>query len=310
MNTETIKAAGITTAEAKNGWVHGLMLFTIILVAFSFPVGAAITHALPPEVMMLIRFSMASALFAPYVFIKNGWQIPKFKSLLGYGLLSIPLVAFFYCMFESLRYTTALNTGALYTTVPAITAVFAFFINKSVSTTQRSIGLLVGTIGALWIVFRGDVSALINLDFNHGDLIFLTGCLFMGAYSPLIKRLYAQEPMEVMTFWVIFIGACELLLLSWGKLEHIQWLQVDPSVYLGLGYLAIFTTLLSFFVLQLATVKIGATKVAAYGFLTPIMVVTLSILLGETVFDWVLVPGIFLVVLAMFLINFKKEVLI
>ena len=128
----------------------------------------------------------------------------------------------------------------------------------------------------------------------------------MGAYSPLIKRLYAQEPMEVMTFWVIFIGACELLLLSWGELEHIQWLQVDPKVYLGLGYLAIFTTLLSFFVLQLATVKIGATKVAAYGFLTPIMVVTLSILLGETVFDWVLVPGIFLVVLAMVLINFKK----
>ncbi len=295
--------------QSKNGWVHGLMFFTVVLVAFSFPVGAAITHALPSEVMMLIRFGMASALFAPYVFLKHGWVLPSFKALMGYGLLSLPLVAFFYCMFASLRYTTALNTGALYTTVPAMTAVAAYFINKSVSTRQRSIGLLLGTVGALWIVFRGDLEAVLTLNVNKGDLIFLLGCVFMGIYNPLVKRLYNQEPMAVMTFWVILMGTVVLLMMSWGELKHVQWLQVDPSVYLGLGYLAIFTTLFSFFVLQLATVKLGATKVAAYGFLTPIMVVALSVLIGETPFDWQFIPGIFLVVLALLLINVDTKVM-
>jgi drug/metabolite transporter (DMT)-like permease len=115
--------------------------------------------------------------------------------------------------------------------------------------------------------------------------------------------------MAVMTFWVIFMGTCWLLLLSWGELEHVKWLQVDLSVYLGLGYLAIFTTLLSFFVLQFSTVKIGATKVAAYGFLTPIMVVILSILLGESQFDWQFIPGILLVILALLLINIDFKVM-
>ncbi len=293
--------------QGNNTYVHGLMLFTMILIAFSFPVGAAITHAMPPEVMMFIRFLMASILFAPYVFIKNGFQVPPFKSLLNYAVLSIPLVVFFWCMFESLRFTTPMNTGALYTTVPAMTAVFAFFINKAKTGKFRSFGLLLGTVGALWIVFRGELNALLNIDVNNGDLIFLLGCFFMAAYSPLVKKFYAGEPMEVMTFWVIFIGTILLLLLSMDNLSQIQWLEVKPSVYLGLGYLAIFTTLVSFFVLQLATVKIGATKVAAYGFLTPILVIALSLILGDGSFDWKLVPGIFLVLLAMVVINCESR---
>jgi len=295
-----------TTQGKGHSFVHGLMFLTIFLVAFSFPVGAAITHALPPEVLMFIRFLMASVFFAPYVFIKNGFQLPKLKSLLGYMVLSIPLVVFFWCMFESLRFTTALNTGALYTTVPAITAVFAFFINKVNTGKLRSLGLLLGTLGALWIVFRGDINGLLNLEFNSGDLIFLVGCLFMGAYNPLVKKIYVGEPMEVMTFWVIFMATLLLFILSLDNLDQVHWLAVESQVYLGLAFLAIFTTLFSFFVLQMATVKIGATKVAAYGFLTPIMVIALSAVLGDGVDGWSIAPGVILVLLAMLLINGEK----
>ncbi|MEY8264014.1 MAG: DMT family transporter [Bermanella sp.] len=295
------------TQSKGHAYVHGLMLLTIFLVAFSFPIGAAITHALPPAVLMFMRFTVASVFFAPYVFIKYGLQLPKLKSLLGYAVLSIPLVVFFYCMFEALRFTTAINTGALYTTVPAMTAVFAFFINKVNSSKLRSAGLLLGTLGALWIVFRGDLNGLLNLQFNKGDLIFLLGCLFMGAYSPLVKKLYGGEPMAVMTFWVISMAALLLFILSVGSLEKIQWLAVEPRVYFGVAFLAIFTTLFSFFVLQLATVKIGATQVAAYGFLTPIVVIALSAAAGSGEVSWSLMPGIGLVLLAMLFINAESD---
>ena len=110
-------------------FAHGFMLVTMLLVASSFPVGAAITNELDPAVMMFIRFSLATAFFAPYVFIKNGLAFPPKKQLFRYVVLSVPLVIFFWCMFESLRFTSALNTGALYTSLPAITAVYALFIN-------------------------------------------------------------------------------------------------------------------------------------------------------------------------------------
>ncbi len=47
------------------------ILLTIILVASSFPVGAAITNELPPAIIMFMRFLLAATLFAPYVFYKE-----------------------------------------------------------------------------------------------------------------------------------------------------------------------------------------------------------------------------------------------
>lgn len=301
-----VVAKSIKSAVVNNKtdfYVHALMLLMVALVAGSFPVGAIITHALPPDVMMLIRFLTAAALFSPYIFIKHGFSIPASKSLMGYALLSLPLVIFFWCMFESLRYTSPQNTGALYTTVPAITAIFAFFINKETTGKVRSVGLLAGTMGALWIVFRGNIDAFLSLNFNYGDIIFLVGCLFMALYSPMIKKVYAGEPMEIMTFWVIVLGSGWLFLISASKLDNIDWSQVDGVVYGGILYLSLFTTLFSFFLIQFGTVRIGPTKVASYSFLIPVFVIPLSILMGVGEFEIATLPGIFLVLFAMLLIQ-------
>mgnify|MGYP000138540710 CR=1 FL=1 len=300
---EAVKNSKSAVVNKSNLKVHALMLLMVALVAGSFPVGAIITSALPPDVLMFIRFLTAATLFAPYVFLKHGFFIPSSKSLTGYALLSLPLVTFFWCMFESLRYTTPLNTGALYTTVPAITALFAFFINKESTGKARSFGLLIGTLGAVWIVFRGDINALLALKLNYGDLVFLVGCLFMALYSPMIKRVYKGEPMELMTFWVILLGSGWLLILSASKLSDIEWSLIDITVYGGVLYLSLFTTLFSFFLIQYGTVKIGPTKVASYSFLIPIFVMPLSILLGVGSFDAATLPGIGLVLVAMLFIQ-------
>ena len=282
-----------------------LMLLAILLAASSFPVAKLITHAMPPSAMMCVRFFLAAAFFAPFVFDKNGWHFPSPKRLFGYFILSVPLVGFFWGMFESLRFTSVMNTGALYTSVPAITAVYAFFINGEKASKSRVMGLMLGTLGALWIVFRGDMSLLISLSLNKGDGLFLVACLFMGLYNPLVKKLYANEPMEVMTLWVLIAGGILLLICSFKDLNNIHWMDIAPSVYGGIVYLSLFSTLITFFVMQFCTIRIGATRVASYGFLTPLFVILLSVLLGLDDFSWQLMPGIFMVLLAMIIIQKK-----
>ena len=280
---------------------HWLMLLTLVLIATSFPVAATITNGLPPAVMMFVRFLLAALLFAPYVFIKNGLALPPGRNLFYYSILSIPLVIFFWCMFESLRYTSVLNTGALYTLVPAMTAVFALIINKEITNRFRIFGLCLGTAGALWIVFRGDYQAFIRLELNYGDLVFVIGCVFMALYNPLIKKLHEGEPMEIMTFWVLLLGAGWLLILSGSELLDIDWLSIEATVYAGIVYLALFCTLISFFLLQLCVIQIGATKVAAYGFLTPLLIIVISLIFGIDEFDAVIFPGIILVIVSMYI---------
>ena len=205
-------------------------------------------------------------------------------------------------MFESLRYTSVLNTGALYTTVPAITAICAYFINREITGKMRFLGLLLGTIGALWIVFRGNFDAFIELDLNYGDLIFISGCLFLGFYNPLVKRFYLGEPMEVMTFWVLLSGSAWLLIVSGKDIIHVDWHNIEHNIYAGILYLSLFSTLITFFLLNYSTVRIGATKVGAYGFLTPVFVIIISIIAGMETFELIIAPGVLLIVGAMFLI--------
>jgi len=63
------------TFATREYYVHGLMLLTITLAASSFPVVAAITNELPPEIIMFLRFALATALFAPYVLLKHGLAV-------------------------------------------------------------------------------------------------------------------------------------------------------------------------------------------------------------------------------------------
>jgi drug/metabolite transporter (DMT)-like permease len=206
-------------------------------------------------------------------------------------------------MFEALRHTSALNTGALYTTLPAITALASYFILGQGISQSKAIGLIMGTLGALWIVFRGDVNALLALELNKGDLLFLLGCVALSIYNPLMKKLYEGEPQELMTFWVLVFGSLFLLLLSLTSLNGINWLAVPLKAYVGIGYLALFTTLITFFLLQIGTVRLGPTKVAAYSYLTPLLVLMLTVSMGFEQLSWGLLPGAILVFAAMLIIQ-------
>lgn len=284
---------------------HGLMVLSIILAATSFPVGVLITNELPPVDLMFARFLAAALLFSPYVFIKNGLRLPSLNKIFKYSMLSIPLVVFFWCMFESLRYTNVINTGAIYTLVPVITAIFAFFINKERIKGVHLFGLVLGTIGAVWIVFKGDYNSLIRMELNYGDFIFTLGCFFLGLYNPLVKKIYSGERMEVMTFWVLLSGAMWLLIASRGSVFQVDWINIGSKVYIGILYLSLFSTLVTFFLLQKGVIILGATNVAAYGFLTPIFIIVISLVLGMAKFEIGTYPGVLVVITAMFIIQYN-----
>lgn len=304
-------------------YVHALLLLMTILVAGSFPVAAAMMQELSrsgqpmgASELMLLRFTLAALLFAPYVFYRFGLRLPSTERLCVYTALALPLVVFFCCMFVSLERGNMLNSGALFTLVPALAAMFARLINGESSSGLINVGLLLGTVGALWIVFRGDWQAASSLQLSDADLVFLLGCLFLSVYQPLVKRWHADEPVAVMTFWVIVMAALLLLLYSVltavdvgaaSRFSWRAWLALPASIYWGTLYLTLFTTLLSFFLQQLGALTLGPARTSAYSLLVPTFVMTLSLWLEPQTFSWMLLPGVVLVVLGVALIQWRAE---
>ena len=138
--------------------VHGLMLVATFLVATSFPVVAAITDSLDSVVLTFVRFALATLLFAPLVAWRFGIVRPSLHDLSRYGLLSLLLVTFFWCMFASLRMTTPLNTAAIFSVSPVITAgMAAILLRERMTRSCAHCASALGRAGAIWVIFRGEL---------------------------------------------------------------------------------------------------------------------------------------------------------
>jgi len=153
-------------------------------------------------------------------------------------------------------------------------------------------------VGAIWVIFQGDIHRLLALDINYGDMIFLAGCFLMAAYTPLVKRIHQQESMVVMTFWVLLTGVGWLLLLAAPQLAAVDWQGVEMRVWAGILYLAIFCTIITFYLTHLSTLYLGPTRVMAYSYFYPAFVLLIDWGLGHGLPPVIILPGVVVVTLA------------
>lgn len=286
--------------------IHLLMLLCAVLVAGSFPVVAIISHELDPLLLTLLRFLLASFLFAPLIWFRYGFHV-SLAALGRYSVISATLVICFWSMFFSLRYTSALNISAIFTLVPSLSGLYAMVLNRERLGKTRLIALVLGLIGALWIIFKGDLKSFAELSLNKGDLIFFIGCLFMGLYTPLVRRFHRNEPMPVMAFWVMVTGAIWLLLVAGSQLMTVSFAEIPDKVWMGLLYVAIFSTIISFFITQYAILFLGPTRVMAYSYLYPALVLLLDFLFQGTLPELKILPGVVVVLSAMLVVQHTRK---
>jgi drug/metabolite transporter (DMT)-like permease len=96
-----------------------------------------------------------------------------------------------------------------------------------------------------------------------------------------VRRFNRGEPVIEFTAWTI--GASVLIVGAYATREliHTDFLNLPPIVWLAIFYLSIFTTAGTFFLLQFACLRLPASKVMAYGYLTPSFIILIEGLIGH-----------------------------
>ena len=283
--------------------IHLMMLLAAVLVSTSFTVGKAIAAGMDPAALTLIRFMVAALLFLPFIRYRYGLQLPDTHALLRYCLISFALTGFFWLMFISLRSTTALNTGVIFTLVPGISSLYSAVLLRERLGRYRIMAMIPATVGAIWVLFHGSLERLLAFDLMPGDLFFFCGCLLMAFYTPLVKLLHRGESMAVMTFWILITGCGWLLIFSGHRLAAVPWTTISLQVWAGIVYLAVFCTIITFFLSQLATLYLGPTRVMAYSYLYPPFILILDWLSGHQTPPVQILPGVCLIVIAMLVVQ-------
>ena len=279
---------------------HLAMLAFSALVAGSFSLGALAAPLISPAAMTVARFGLAGALVGAAAFASKG-GVPRSAAAAPWRYLVLGglLACYFVLMCEGLRTAAAVPTAAVFTLTPLMAAGFGWILLRQVTSVRMAVALALGAAGAVWVIFRGDVQAIVAMQIGKGEVIFFVGCIAHAFYAPMVRRLNRGEPALVFTFGTLLAGF--LLLGLWGGSTTLatDWAHMPAIVWICLAYVSIAASAMTFVLIQYATMRLPAAKVMAYTYLVPCWVILWEMALGHSAPPAKVLAGVVLILAAL-----------
>ena len=187
-----MSASDPTSGAAPSGnWIANqpylLLSITALCWAGNAIVGRLAAGHIPPVTLSFLRWSLAFLIILPFAWkhLVRDWA--AIRGRLGIMvILSVTGISAFNTMqYWALEHTQALNTLLLQSSAPLFVAIWSLLLLGIRLTLAQAGGLAVSLTGVLVILLQGDLTTLENIEFNFGDIIFVTALAIFGLYSTL-----------------------------------------------------------------------------------------------------------------------------
>lgn len=256
------------------------MLAFSMLVAGSFALGALAANHVAPIVLNALRFWIAAAILCAVVLARGGVPAGAAQAPWRYLVLGGTFGLYFVLMFEGLKTAAPVSAAAVFTLTPAMSAVFGWLLLRQQVTLQIALALTLGGLGALWVIFRADLAALLAFEVGRGEAIYFLGCIAHALFTPMSRWLNRGEPALVFAFGATLGGAITLTLAGWPALRSTDYTALPGIVWITLAYTSVFASAVTVVLLQYAALVLPSSKVMAYTYLVPAWVILWTVGLG------------------------------
>lgn len=278
------------------------MLLFSVLVAGSFALGALVANEIAPTALNAVRFWIAAALVGAVAFGTGAIKPGDFGAPWRYVVMAVTFTLYFVLMFEGLKTAPSVSAAAVFTLTPVLSAISGYVLLRQITTSRMMLALGIGALGAIWVIFRADVSAILEFDIGRGEVIYFWGCVSHAIYTPMVRKLNRGETALAFTFGTLVAGAIILTVIGLPDLIATDWGALRPMVWLTIFYTAIFASAATFTLLQFASLRLPSAKVMAYTYLTPLWVMVWDVALGGRLPPAMILFGIGLIVVALILL--------
>ena len=289
-------------------------IFLVLAVLFwsgNFITGRYISTSIEPMQLSFYRWFFVLVLLLPYIFINYKDLILGFKkdSLLLIVFGAFGIAGFNTFLYYGLQTTSATNALLINSSTPIFIILISSIIFRIAITKIQILGVLLSTLGVLYLILKGNINHILELNFTPGDLWILLAALDWAIYSVLLK--FKPKDLSSFSFLTItsFIGVMILYIafILQGYSLEFSFLSNKEVLY-SLIYIVIFPSILSFYFWNMATIEIGANKAGQSAHLMPIFGAILAyIFLGE-VLEFYHIVGIVLIAIGIYLTMFFKKV--
>lgn len=262
-----------------------LLALAALVWAGNFLVGRLLKQEITPVGLSFWRWALALLILLPWSAgaFRRQWRLilAEWKLIAALGATGIAVYNIF--VYQALRVTTAVNAALFLATLPLLIALAGWLINGERLRRAQLVGMALSLLGAAAIVARGDLAALRELRFNHGDLWMLAAVPIWAVYAALQKRRHPElAPLTTVTASLVVAVILLLPAYLW-EYAHGVRTALTAGNLLGVLYVAAGPSALGYALWNSGAARLGPARAGVYLNLIPLFSALLAVaLLGET----------------------------
>ena len=266
----------------KNNTAYIFLILATLFWSGNFIVGkAASLFEIPPFTLNFYRWTFAWIILAPFtlkeIYKKREHILDNIKLILVLGITSTTI--FNSIVYYSLNFTQVISGVLMISTIPVMIIFFCWVFRIEKTNLYQILGVIFSLLGVVVIVTKADLSKLLNLNFNKGDLWMVVAMFSWAMYSALLRKKKFELSQISLLQTIISAGLILLLPAYLIEMSLGYKLNVHLPFVLTLGYVVVFPGLASFIFWIKGISIIGSNRSGIFLHLMPIFSTILAILI-------------------------------
>jgi drug/metabolite transporter (DMT)-like permease len=262
-----------------------LLVLTTLFWSGNFVISRGMHAAIPPIALSFWRWALAFAILAFFglrpLLVERRLALDHKKFLITQGFLGV--AGFNSLIYWAMQSTTAINAALVNSCTPIIIVLISWAWYRDRLSLRQCFGVATSLGGVLLIIARGDLTTLLNLQFNTGDILVFIAACFWAFYSVNLKN-YPRglHPIAYQTA-IAGVGLLFLLPLYLLEIASGRTMTVSIGTSITIVYVAIFASVLAFIFWNRAVSTLGANIAGPFIHLMPAFSTILAVVfLDET----------------------------
>ncbi len=184
--------------------------------------------------------------------------------------------------FKGLELSTPINSSVIITATPILVFTFSAFLLKEKASMRKKVGVVLGLIGALFLVLFGKEIRTDAPDIPLGNFLFLVNATSYGLYLILIRPLTQKYHLITVLKWLFLLGTFLNIPITYQEVAAISWstLPFNEAIF-PIIYVIVGTTCMTYLLNMYALRTLTASSVSIFAYVQPLLGILFAIWMGS-----------------------------
>ena len=272
--------------------LYVLLCLMVLFWSLNYVIVKVALREISPLLLACVRTIFAGAVILPIYFWKERankdvWRWTEIRLLAGLGVCGVVLNQLLFVV--GLSRTSVAHAAIIIALTPMQVLLLATAIGQEHMTRRKLAGMAIALGGvAILQLSRAQQSSVTVL----GDVLMFLAALAFAIFTVFGKGVTKKYSGVVVNSFAYVGGAVVLLPLAVLEGSKVQLSNVSAQAWLGVLYMAVFSSVISYLIYYHGLTYIAASRVSAFSYLQPLVAIVLAIpLLHERVTPSLLAGG-------------------